>query len=526
MGRMAERVPVVQRKPQSPAKRSPGADKHSRSTARPQSGGALAGLVSKPVSEAAGALPARLRAGVEGLSGIAMDDVRVHRNSDEPAKLGALAFTRGTEIHLGPGQEEHLPHEAWHVVQQKQGRVQATTQMKGAAVNEDARLEREADEVASTKLTVTPDRPEKELLRVGSAGRQVTQAKMQWNGNPLHYDPAHSQVTNYLIALSDTYMLRKDVSPKQRQIHVLNMAKKYLLGEAHNASDFDAEAKLWPGVTLMTEGYKRIPHEAEDTSGMFDPPRRWDQQPIDSSHAYLFISVIQLLNNLEDVLRDIDKDKADDRTPQGWYGDVKDALSSLDDIRIMYVDYYKPFIETFETKFEPKLRKTKGAVPPRIAMIHALSSKLRKSYWTGWKPGSEILALTRSLGTIMTVIGAPGLPKKGWSKDVGIAIADQLPFLKQLAKDLVPLLTTDTKEAATIEALIPTPTTLVPRDPSFVILTARNRTMIESVRSEPAPALVRLGDAHVDPVAAGVGPDALKVHAPKKMSDVNLDKMA
>src|SRR5262249_28411101 len=42
-------------------------------------------------------------------------------------------------------QEEHLPHEAWHVVQQKQGRVQATTNLHGKAVNEDAALEAESD---------------------------------------------------------------------------------------------------------------------------------------------------------------------------------------------------------------------------------------------------------------------------------------------------------------------------------------------------------------------------------------------
>jgi hypothetical protein len=74
-----------------------------------------------------------------------MDDVRVHRNSREPERLGALAYAQGTEIHLGPGQDGHLAHEAWHVVQQKQGRVRATAQMKGRAVNEDAGLEREAD---------------------------------------------------------------------------------------------------------------------------------------------------------------------------------------------------------------------------------------------------------------------------------------------------------------------------------------------------------------------------------------------
>ncbi|MEA3031645.1 MAG: hypothetical protein QOG13_2970 [Sphingomonadales bacterium] len=90
-------------------------------------------------------LPDRLKAGVESLSGLAMDDVRVHFDSAKPAQLEALAYTQGSEIHVGPGQERHLPHEAWHVVQQKQGRVRPTIQTKGVTINDDAALEREAD---------------------------------------------------------------------------------------------------------------------------------------------------------------------------------------------------------------------------------------------------------------------------------------------------------------------------------------------------------------------------------------------
>jgi hypothetical protein len=52
-----------------------------------------------------------------------MDDVKVHSNSDKPAKINAHAYAQGTDIHPASGQEKHLPHEAWHVVQQKQGRV-------------------------------------------------------------------------------------------------------------------------------------------------------------------------------------------------------------------------------------------------------------------------------------------------------------------------------------------------------------------------------------------------------------------
>ncbi|WP_457333510.1 eCIS core domain-containing protein [Rhizobacter sp. P5_C2] len=95
--------------------------------------------------EANGGLPAQLRAGIEALSGMDMAGVRVHRNSSQPAQLNALAYAQGNDIHLGPGQEQHLPHEAWHVVQQRQGRVPATTRLAQTNVNDDQSLEREAD---------------------------------------------------------------------------------------------------------------------------------------------------------------------------------------------------------------------------------------------------------------------------------------------------------------------------------------------------------------------------------------------
>jgi len=82
-------------------------------------------------------LPGNLKNGIEALSGHSMDDVKVHHNSAKPAQLNAQAYAQGTDIHLASGQEENLPHEAWHVVQQKQGRVKASTQIKvHAVVNE------------------------------------------------------------------------------------------------------------------------------------------------------------------------------------------------------------------------------------------------------------------------------------------------------------------------------------------------------------------------------------------------------
>jgi hypothetical protein len=98
-------------------------------------------------------LPDNLKSGVESLSGVSLDHVRVHYNSSEPAQLNALAYAQGGEIHVASGQEHHLPHEAWHVVQQAQGRVQATKQMNGGVpVNDDGALEHEADVMGARAL--------------------------------------------------------------------------------------------------------------------------------------------------------------------------------------------------------------------------------------------------------------------------------------------------------------------------------------------------------------------------------------
>ena len=98
-------------------------------------------------------MPDDLKQGIESLSGQDMSDVKVTYNSDKPAQLQAHAYAQGTDIHIAPGQEKHLPHEAWHVVQQKQGRVQPTMQMKGNVnVNDDAGLEKEADVMGQKAL--------------------------------------------------------------------------------------------------------------------------------------------------------------------------------------------------------------------------------------------------------------------------------------------------------------------------------------------------------------------------------------
>lgn len=106
----------------------------------------------QPPTENRTGLADNWKSGIESLSGYSMDDVRVHYNSSKPAQLQALAYAQGTDIHVAPGQEQHLPHEAWHVVQQKQGRVQPTMQLQGVNVNDNEGLEKEADVMGGKAL--------------------------------------------------------------------------------------------------------------------------------------------------------------------------------------------------------------------------------------------------------------------------------------------------------------------------------------------------------------------------------------
>ena len=119
-----------------------------------------------------------------------LSDVQVHTNSSKPARINALAFAQGNEIHLAPGQQRHLPHEAWHIVQQRQGRVQASFQAKGASINDDPALEREADvmgERAMSETAVTPSRPA--VAPTGSVSSTPIQRKVGFEFEDSEWHP-------------------------------------------------------------------------------------------------------------------------------------------------------------------------------------------------------------------------------------------------------------------------------------------------------------------------------------------------
>ena len=138
----------------------------------------LQGKMAAPAPKNETGLPDDLKAGVENLSGFSLDDVRVHYNSSKPATVQALAYTQGTDIHVAPGQEKHLPHEAWHVAQQMAGRVSPTTNINGMPVNDNASLEHEADVMGEKALKESVPMQLKSNKRTQISSGTVKQLKL------------------------------------------------------------------------------------------------------------------------------------------------------------------------------------------------------------------------------------------------------------------------------------------------------------------------------------------------------------
>lgn len=166
-------------------------------------------------------LPDALKSGVEGLSGMSMDHVRVHYNSPKPAQIQAHAYTQGAEIHVAPGQERHVPHEAWHVVQQAQRRVQPTAQLKGVGLNDDAGLEKEADTMGARAMQMKGlqssgadvaksivGRDEHQFPFLSNASTQGTIQKMRWR-----------RAGDDLVPLTEGYRGSMDVSKGMPDFH-------------------------------------------------------------------------------------------------------------------------------------------------------------------------------------------------------------------------------------------------------------------------------------------------------------------
>jgi Domain of unknown function (DUF4157) len=177
--------PIQQHKSAAPENASPETEGKGKSMTPPAfqlkaSEGPAAPRPASPKSNNGG-LPSDLVSGFAASTGHDLSDVNVVRNSDKPSQVGALAYAQGNDIHLAAGQDQHLAHEAAHIVQQREGRVQATTQVAGKPVNDSKSLESEADSMGAKavqmKGAAKPSTGAKNGQVNGAVQRKVIQKK-------------------------------------------------------------------------------------------------------------------------------------------------------------------------------------------------------------------------------------------------------------------------------------------------------------------------------------------------------------
>ncbi|WP_105170019.1 eCIS core domain-containing protein [Pseudoalteromonas sp. T1lg23B] len=159
-------------------------------------------------------LPDNLKSGMESLSGMSLDHVKVHYNSSKPAMVQAHAYAQGSEIHLAPGQSHHLPHELGHVVQQAQGRVKPTTQVNGMNVNDSPSLEHEATMMGNKAL-------QRASIGTSQSPQSATvQAQSLRKNNTAQFQPMEGMDgINYAVMSQDSYQLWQKSKQGTAQLH-------------------------------------------------------------------------------------------------------------------------------------------------------------------------------------------------------------------------------------------------------------------------------------------------------------------
>lgn len=123
-------------------------------------------------------IPDALKTSIEALSGLSLDQVKVHYNSDKPELMNAHAYTEGFNIYIAPGQEKHLAHELWHVVQQMRKEVSKEIPLQqNKNANESKNLESSAEKEGqkALKLAKVPDLLPQKTVEKRDISKEIVQ---------------------------------------------------------------------------------------------------------------------------------------------------------------------------------------------------------------------------------------------------------------------------------------------------------------------------------------------------------------
>jgi hypothetical protein len=288
-------------------------------------------------------LPSQLKGGMEALSGYSLDNVKVHYNSSKPASVQAHAYAQGTDIHLAPGQEKHLPHELGHVVQQMQGRVQPTTSVGGVAVNDSPQLEQEATQMGDKAM---------QMQSFGNSGS----LKSANAASSLQRTAINSQeLKGYIGKVSLLNRLPFNGGQKSALFSAV---------DAHNSAIATLQSlrtpdELTPSITTLTDKQTEAMRIANDAK-----TRNEDKKGKKHVHKEGFYDTLIL--DLQDDVDKIDEIKRD-------YNDLVSQTTFVDNSqkKQFFQDHFVKKIET--SKLRAKKGVTVQSYDDQIALMKALT---------------------------------------------------------------------------------------------------------------------------------------------------------
>lgn len=240
-------------------------------------------------------LPDQLKAGIESLSDMSLDDVKVHYHSPNPAKMQAWAYTKGADIYVGPGQERNLPHEAWHVVQQKEGRVKPTLQAMGAAINDDQALEKEADMMGAMALD----------------GKKIPKTRpgpnLMWTSEMAKTEPAYQQSWHMSVGVSPVVVQRNGKKLVETRGKEYKKKAKERKEEAKVQKKLDDQINDW----ISNYGHSQARHVGKTDQEL--DARNIPLATTFESNEELFKAAKELITDNEQKLNDWYENKEDER---------------------------------------------------------------------------------------------------------------------------------------------------------------------------------------------------------------------
>ncbi len=142
-------------------------------------------------------LPKFLREKMESAFDTDFSNVRVHEDGNAE-QIGALAYTRGKNLHFAPGQfrphstegQKIIGHELTHVVQQRSGHV-FLPQGEDLPINSNSKLEREADIMSAKAVQgdlVQMKSIDKRLPQYAAINAPIQAMRLPWTPKPINYD--------------------------------------------------------------------------------------------------------------------------------------------------------------------------------------------------------------------------------------------------------------------------------------------------------------------------------------------------